>query len=112
MGALHTPSCEKEYCLFWYQKTKQRKLKSGHTNVLFQIHLENKLLYLNAILENSNASLMCFYRNNSAFESIGKNTNEDLFHGFIKNRNLIKRDNPIFPLELLPKGIHILKIKA
>lgn len=63
------------FCLFWYQNTKQRKLKTRYSNVLFQIYLET--ISFNATLENSEASVVYFYRNNSASESIGKNSNED-----------------------------------
>lgn len=100
-------------CFFWYQKTKQRTLKARYTNVLFQIYLQKKPL-IDAILENSNASILYFYKNNSTSLSPGRCTNEDQTFPrlFSKRRNLMKRNNPIFPLELLLQGICIVQFKT
>lgn len=95
-------------------KYKTRKLKARYSNVLFQIYVGS--ISFNDTLENSEASVIYFYRSNFASESIGKNSHEDqtfLSSFFNKNQtNLIKADNPIFPLKSLSRQTCILKIRA
>lgn len=49
-------------------KYKTRKLKARYSNVLFQIYVGS--ISFNDTLENSEASVIYFYRSNSASESI------------------------------------------
>lgn len=79
----------------------------------FKYTCKRSLLF-DAILENSNASILYFYKNNSTSLSPGRCTNEDQTFPrlFSKRRNLMKRNNPIFPLELLLQGICIVQFKT